>query len=292
MTEDLLKVRLPSEARLEKIREVLAEDEDWRFGRVKLMTPKPKFELPAPTDEKPDHTEIETKFYAVVLVARKNFYLSDEDKEAGKEAKEKRALYILRCGRNMPELMYVSNSAILNWKRFAKEVVQNNSTYYGVVCEITAEVIKGKKYTWSKPKFAIARTLNEAEAAHILTMRELVAGRVTEYEDNAELDKYEEEALSVDRSKPVDSVDANAKSRTAEVEEDEAPVVSAKTEKAKKETKPKPEVEETAEVEEKPKPKPKPAPKDEDADADGEDEKKSPGRAGYPNLDDPDGDED
>jgi outer membrane biosynthesis protein TonB len=188
--------------------------------------------------------------------------------------------------------MYVSNSAILNWKRFAKEVVQNNSTYYGVVCEITAEVIKGKKYTWSKPKFAIARTLNEAEAAHILTMRELVAGRVTEYEDNAELDKYEEEALSVDRSKPVDSVDANAKSRTAEVEEDEAPVVSAKTEKAKKETKPKPEVEETAEVEEKPKPKPKPAPKDEDADADGEDEKKSPGRAGYPNLDDPDGDED
>ena len=289
MTEDLLKVRLPSEARLEKIREVLAEDEDWRFGRVKLMTPKPKFELPAPTDEKPDHTEIETKFYAVVLVARKNFYLSDEDKEAGKEAKEKRALYILRCGRNMPELMYVSNSAILNWKRFAKEVVQNNSTYYGVVCEITAEVIKGKKYTWSKPKFAIARTLNEAEAAHILTMRELVAGRVTEYEDNAELDKYEEEALSVDRSKPVDSVDANAKSRTAEVEEDEAPVVSAKTEKAKKETKPKPEVEET----EKAKPAPK---KDEDAENDGDededDKKKSPGRAGYPNLDDPDGDED
>jgi outer membrane biosynthesis protein TonB len=191
----------------------------------------------------------------------------------------------------MPELMYVSNSAILNWKRFAKEVVQNNSTYYGVVCEITAEVIKGKKYTWSKPKFAIARTLNEAEAAHILTMRELVAGRVTEYEDNAELDKYEEEALSVDRSKPVDSVDANAKSRTAEVEEDEAPVVSAKTEKAKKETaKPK----ETEEVEEKPKPAPKPA-KDESAEDDGkedEDKPKSAGRAGYPNLDDPDGDED
>lgn len=286
MTEDLLKVRLPSAARLEKIREVLAEDEDWRFGRAKLMTPKPRFELPAPTEDDTDAVEIVSKFYAVVLVARKNFYLSDEDKEAGKEAKEKRALYILRCGKNMPELLYVSNSAVLNWKRFAKEVVQNNSSYYGVVCEITAEVIKGKKYTWSKPKFAIARTLTETEAAHILFMRELVAGRVTEYEDNAELDKYEEEALSVDRSKPVDGVDANAKSRTAEVEnaEDEAPVVKAK----KKETaKPKEEVEETAEVEEKPKPAPK---KDEDAENDGDededDKKKSPGRAGYPNLDD------
>jgi hypothetical protein len=185
----------------------------------------------------------------------------------------------------MPELMYVSHSAILNWKRFAKEVVQNSSTYYGVVCEITAEVVKGKEYTWAKPKFAIARTLNEAEANHILFMRELVAGRVTEYEDNAELDKYEDEALSVDRTKPVDRVDANAKSQTAEVEndEDEAPVVEAKK-AAKPKPKPAAEVEEDAEVEaERPKAK-KPAPKD---DGDEEDDKpKSAGRAGYPNLDD------
>ena len=282
MTEDLLKVRLPSEARLEKIREVLAEDEDWRFGRIKIDGKKPRFELPEPIKDDLDNTELAPKFYAVVLVARKNFYQSDEDKEAGIEPKEKRALYVLRCGKLMPELLYVSPTAILNWKRFAKDVCVNGSTYYGVVCEISAEQIKGKNYTWSKPKFAIARTLTETEAAHVLFMRELVANRVTEYEDNAELDKYEEQALSVDRSaKVVDSVDASAKRQTAEAEaEDEAPVVKAKEEKVK----PKAEVEE--DEDEKPVAKPKPK-----AEVEEDEKPKSAGRAGYPNLDDPDGDE-
>ena len=87
---------------------------------------------------------------------------------------------------------------------------------------------------------------------------------------------------------PTAEARAPAPKRARKVE-DEAPVVEAKTEKAKKETtKPK----ETAKVEE----KPKPAPKDESAEDDGkedeDDKPKSAGRAGYPNLDDPDGDED
>lgn len=283
-TTDVMKVRLPSENRLEKIREVLAEDEDWRFGRINIDSKKPRFELPAPTEDAPDNIELAAKFHAVVLLAKKNFYQSDEDKEAGIDPKEKRALYILRCGKNMPELMYVSPTAVRNWKYFAKEVVQNGNAYYGVMCEISAEQIKGKQYTWSKPKFAIARTLDEAEAAHILIMRELVAGRVVEYEDNAELDKYEDEALAVDRTgQPAATPETNAKHRTAEVEADDTPVVKAakppKAEKAK--AAPAAEVEEAEE--------PKTGTKSTDAESDGADATPAPkGRAGYPNLDDDD----
>lgn len=284
MSDDVMNVRLPSEARLEKIREVLAEDEDWRFGRIKIDGKKPRFELPAPTEDEPDNIELASKFYAVVLVAKKNFYQSDEDKEAGTEPKEKRALYVLRCGKNMPELLYVSPTAIRNWKYFAKEVVQNGNAYYGVVCEISAEQIKGKQYTWSKPKFAIARTLNEAEAAHILTMRELVAGRVTEYEDNAELDKYEDEALAVDRtSQPAASPETNAKHQSAALEaEDETPVVKAEEKKAAKPPKAKSAPKEEVAGD------PPGAAKSTDAESDGDEDAapKSEGRAGYPNLDD------
>ena len=261
MSDDV-KLRLPSDKKMEQIREVLEEDEDWRFGRIKMDGKKPRFELPAPTSDEPDNVEIEKTFLGVVIVAQKNFYQSDEDKEAGNEPKEKRALYVIRVGKYMPELMYVSPTALRNWKYFAKEVVTSDKQYYEVLCEFTAEQIKGKQYTWSKPKFAIARTLTEEELAHVLTMRELVLARVKEYENNSELDDYEEKALSVDKKRKDDDEESIPKRQRAAVEDDDdddedTKKSSKKSSKSKK-----------------------------DDDDDDEDEKpKSKGRAGYPDLD-------
>ena len=285
---EAVKLKLPSSTKMERIREALTEDEDWRFGRIKMEGKKPRFELPAPTSDEPDNVEIQKTFCGVVLVAKKNFYQSDEDKEAGNEPKEKRALYIIRVGKYMPELLYVSPTAIRNWKYFAREVVQSGKSYYEVMCEFTAEQIKGKQYTWSKPKFAIARTLTEDEAAHVKIIRELVSARASEYEDNAELDKYEDEALSVDKSKNSEGIREEdiPGVTTASVEDDtpDAPVAKAKkpvdededeAPKAKK-----PIDEDEAEAPKAKKAKKKAVDEDED-----EEKPKSPARAGYPSLD-------
>jgi hypothetical protein len=273
LSDETMKLKLPSDTKLEQIREVLQDDEDWRFGRVKMDGKKPRFELPAPTKDEPDNIEIATKFCGVVLVAKKNFYQSDEDKEAGNEPKEKRALYILRLDRYMPELMYVSPTAIRNWKYFARDVVQGGKNYYEVICEFSAEQIRGKNYTWSKPKFAIAHTLTDGENAHVQTMRELVMARVQEFESNAELDDYEDQALSVDKStSDVVNEDNIGKRQNAAVEsdEDEAPVASVKNDKKS-----------SKEAEKKTTSK-----KDKEVDEEEEEiDKKTDGRAGYPSLD-------
>jgi len=292
MSDDTLKLRLPSQTKLEQIREVLQDDEDWRFGRIKMDGKKPRFELPAPTRDEPDNVEIEKTFYGVVLVAKKNFYQSDEDREAGNEPKEKRALYIVRVGKYMPELMYVSPTALRNWKYFAKEVYQNDKNYYEVLCEFTAEQIKGKQYTWSKPKFAIARTLTEDELAHIQVLRELVLARVKEYEDNAELDKYEEKVLSVDKCKDDDDIDEEdiPKRQRAAVEDDDDDDTPAAPVKGGKKTSKK-STDDDDDEDEKPAKKTSKKSTDDDDDED-EDKPKSKGRAGYPDLDEDEDDDD
>ena len=248
MADDTLKLRLPNAAKLEQIREAIQEDEDWRFGRLKLDGKKPRFELPTPTKDDPDNVEIAKDFCGVVVVAKKNFYQSEEDKTNNVAPKEKRALYILRTGKYMPELMYVSPSALRNWLGFAKEVVQNQLQYFDVMISFTAEQVKSKNtgFVWSKPKFAISRVLTEAEKAHIATLREWVLGKVQDYEDTAKLAEYEDQALSVDRSSFdfVEEVEADttalSKKTSALVEEDEAPAapVAAKSKKTKEEDAP------------------------------------------------------
>ena len=313
MSEDTLKLKIPTtETKMERIREALQEDEDWRFGKIKLDGKKPRFELPAPTSDEPDNVDISATFHGVVLVAKKNFYQSDEDKEAGKDAKEKRALYILRTGKYMPELMYVSPTALRNWFTFVKNVVDNNLNYFDVMVEVSAEQVKSKNtgFVWSKPKFAIARSLSEEEQTYIATLRDWVLSRVQEYEDTANLAKYEEQALSVDKPKiasdeDMDEVKSSKKSRAAIEEEDEEPKPKKKAapaeeeEEVTKKSKRKPAEEEE---EEEPKPKKKAAPAEEEeeepkpkkkkaVEEEEEEEtttKKSAGRAGYPNLDEDD----
>jgi hypothetical protein len=225
--------------KMEALRENILEDPDFRLPRIKLDGKKPRYELPMPVKGDPDNCEIEPSFMGVVLLAKKNFYQSDEDKEAGNDPKEKRALYVLRLGRYVPDLFYISPTAVRNWKYFVRDIVKGGHEYFGVLVEFSAEAVKGAKYTWSKPKFSVVRTLTEAEYAHVTELRDIVNERVSQWEADADLDKYEDEALAVDHTgdRIVETDDVRQiKKRQADVEDDDespASPVSGKKSKSK-----------------------------------------------------------
>lgn len=231
--EDQLRFVRLSEAKQETKLEAITEhmqEEDFRFDRVRLDTKRPRYELPAPTKADPDETELTATFEAVILMVRPNFFQSDEDKEAGREGKEKRELYILRPGRFMPERIYISNTALFNWKLYAKKLSDAGKSYFGVLTQFSAEQIKRNNYTWSKPLFDISRDLESAELEHVDDLRELVKGICAKFQSSAALDKYEANILSVDKGRDDDEVEevdetkiAGKRRAALEDDEDEAP---------------------------------------------------------------------
>lgn len=217
--EDLL--RIPSPKKMQALTELLQDDEDFRFPRIKLHREKPKYELPEPTAEDRDNFEMRGIFKATILVARKNFFQSDEDKAAGKDPKEKRALYVLRPGKVTPELVYVNPTSLKAWKMFVKQVMTSGQQYYSVLCEFSAEHVKSAKsgYSWNKMNFKIDRTLTAEELEHVEAIRQLVDARVKTYEDDSDLDKFEDEALGIRQPDEEDQVDRHSKTERAKVEE-------------------------------------------------------------------------
>jgi len=303
MSEDIT-MRLPSTKKLKKIRAKFGED-DWFFPRIRLGK-KPKFEVPVHGGDE-DDVETVKRFYCVVLVAKKNFFLSDEDKEKGKEPKEKRALYLLRDTMVMPELYYVSPTGLLNWKKFVKPLVDDDQKYFEVLCEVTAEAVNNSKngYSWSKPVFTAIRPLTEEELAHVDIMRELVNGRVKDYEENSELDAAEEKALAVDKKKPVDPLDdddddddeedtkKSSKKSKAKDDDDDDEDDGKKSKKSKSKSKAKDEDDDDDDEDTKKSSKKSKKSKDEDDDDDEEDTKKSKAKSKKSkDEDDDDDDED
>jgi hypothetical protein len=217
---------------MEKLRCLLEEDEDWRFPTIKLNRSKsPKYELPEPTEDDRDNVEAEPTFKAVVLVARKNFYQSDEDKEEGKEAKEKRVLYVLRPGKKVPERIFISPTGLRNWKGFCKAVVEADGQYFTFMCEFSAEHVAPakSKYQWNKAKFDVDRRLTDEEIAYVEEVRALVDKRVKVYEDESELDKYEDQAMGISRGRDDDdAVDRHSAKRRKDIEDDDEDEPKAK----------------------------------------------------------------
>lgn len=292
------KLRLPSAKKLAALTELLTDDEDFRFGRVKLNRDKPKYELPEPTQDDRDNIEMKAEFKGVILVARKNYYLSDEDKEKGADAKEKRAIYVLRLNKITPELIYVNPTSMKAWQQFVKSVVQSGQKFYGVVCEFSAERVHSQKtgYKWNKMKFAVDRTLTEEELEHILTLREVVDARVKTYEDDSDLAKFEEEALGTKAPNDDEEVEKHSKKSRQALEDDDdddEPKAKKPGSKGKAAEKPAPAkkkaaVEDDDDEDDKPAKKSKKPADDDDDDEDDKPAKKSSTKAGYASLDDDD----
>ncbi len=295
--EDLL--RIPSDRKLEKIRDILENDEDFRFPRIVLDSKKPKFELPEPTEDEPDNVSLRSTFHGVVVLFRKNFYLSDEDKKAGKEAKEKRALYIFRPGKTWPELFYASPTAVKPWKLFCKEVVTGENAVHHVMCEFGVEHIDNPKtgYKWNKPTFKISRVLTDEEIAYTDELHAMIDAKVKEWEDSSDLDEYEDAALGIAKPKDEDEEEevldkGKKRSRELEDEEDEKPKGKTSTKKEEEEDeKPASTRRRTSakkeEEEEDDKPKGRTSTKKKEEEEE-DDKPKSAGRSGYPSLEDED----
>jgi len=288
------KLRLPSTKKMLSIKELLEEDEDYRFNRIKVHRTKPRFELPDPTDDDRDNVATKPTFKAVVLVARKNFFQGQDEKDKGQDPKEKRALYVLRPGKLMPELLYINPTSLINWKSFAKAVVQSGNSLFGVMCEFSAEFINNKKsgFSWNKVKFAIDRTLTPEELEHAVEMRTLVDQRVKDYEDTSDLDKYEDQLLG-NEADDDDVQDKHSKKARRQIEDDEDDDPKAKKPGAKgKKGKPDPDDDDDDEEEVKPKGK-KASKPDPDDDDDDEEEVKPKGKkaAKKPDLEDDDDDD-
>ncbi len=289
---DLL--RIPSSRKMEKLRDIMENDEDFRFDRIRLDNKKPRYELPEPTEDDEDNVEMKSSFRGVVVLARKNFYLSDEDKKAGREAKEKRALYVLRPGKLFPELLYVSPTGVRAWKALCKEVVEQGQQYFHVLIEFEAEFIDNSKktgYKWSKPTFKIVRTLTDEELSFIDDLHELTDARVKEWEDASDLDEYEDAALTgkkpsskkeeeddEDEESVIDKHRKATRKKLHEDDDDEEDEKPRSRRSSKKD-------DEDDEEEEKPKSR-RSSRKDDDEDEDNG--KSSKGRKGYPSLDDDD----
>ena len=193
-------LRIPSAAKVAGLTEIMTED-DFRFPRIKIQRDKPKYELPAPTNDDPDNIVVQAGFTAVVLLARQNFYQSEEDKEEGKEAREKRELYLIRADKVQPELVYVNPTSLNNWKKLTKDIRDAGEAYYYCLVNFGAEqaISKAKGYKWNKLTFELVRSLTDAERSHVDTLRELVEGRVKQYVNQDDLDNAESEVLGIKR---------------------------------------------------------------------------------------------
>jgi hypothetical protein len=226
---DPVNIRIPSAAKRAEIFDTLQNDEDWRFTPVKPDRDKPRFFIPAPTPDDADNIRIEKTFHAVVVVARKNFYQSPQDKEEGKDAKEKRALYILREGKLLPEVVYISPTSLRAWREWVVGLVREEKPYHAVVVEFGLVFVspKGSDYKWNKYTFKTIADLDEPTFEYIEALKSVIEARVKVFEDMDTLAEYEELALSGSTKKKVDDAEEApnraAKQRTRQVEEDDEP---------------------------------------------------------------------
>lgn len=231
-TEAKLKVPKPAtqEALFQKI-----EDEDYRFNKIKCDRDTARLNIQTPTADDDGNIVSVKEFHGVVALARKNFFQSDEEREEGKEASEKRTLYIVEQGKVEPKVFYVSTSGVRNWLALISACQRKGVHYSHVLVKFTADRAenKVKGFKWTKPKFEVAGVLSDEEIAYVNELGKNLLERVQKYEVSPEA-AAAEEAMMEGRIPGSGSV--VAKPTLDDEEREEKPKASTKP----KEEKPKP----------------------------------------------------
>jgi hypothetical protein len=225
---------------MEQVFSIISEDEDFRFGKIKVEREKQRYTLPAPTSDDPENTESVKTFYGVVVYFRKAFFKNAEKNETV----EKRELAILRDGKFMPELLYISKAGLWNWKGFLAAVEkQKLDSYSHVMVRFTAEPGQSSdgQYKFSKVKMEIVSELEAEEIEYLQELQQIVRARVRKYSSSEDLDSAEDKYLDEEDKKPAgnaapaedddDAIAAKAAKRTRAIaeEDDDEPVAKAKT---------------------------------------------------------------
>jgi hypothetical protein len=280
-----LKVRIPKAEKTAAMIEIIREDEDFRFDYIQVDHDDRLFKLPIPNT---DDTEEVKVFYGVILHFRPI--------PAKDDRKEKRELTLLRCGKIMPEQLYLSNAGLWLWKGFMKQLTDQHITHVARVL-VKFKAVEGKsgdgKHTFTKVELSIVRELEDRELDYVMNIVPIVAARIKKYTgssaeeleaaENALMDPEYQRATAAKKDEADERQEKAAKSTRARIEDDEDD-----DEPPAKKPKKKPAEDDDDEDEPKPKSKKKPV---EDDDDDDEPPAKKPKKKAADDDDDDDEDE-
>ena len=224
-------IKVPGPRNLAKLESILNEDTEFRFKGIKVSKNFTKYELLNPTEDDDTNVDLVPVFRGVIVFFKKaTTFLNKEEKEAGKEAKECREVYVLREGDKVrvPERFYVSPSALKDWKRLMNELREKFGTsqcYNQVLIEFSVKHIKGTAYQWNSPVFKVLHKLNDVQVEYTTKLHDLVASRVARYAFDDVNDDAENEALGIPTKPEVDYTEkhSNAAERELTTEDDVKP---------------------------------------------------------------------
>ena len=161
--------------------DMILTDDEFRFGRIKQDTKNGRFSIPDPQPGDPDNIRMVKDFRGVVVHFEKNFFLSDEDKAAGKAPKEKRVLYILRDGSSEVEIMYLSPSSTYRWDATVTALSKKELHPRSVEIEFTGAHVKTPQYEYYVTECKDCGVLSEEDADYILELASPVYERSQRY---------------------------------------------------------------------------------------------------------------
>lgn len=140
-----------------------------RFSRIRLNRHQPQYELPAPTADEPDRVTGHSEFLGVILSAELCGI-------HGGAPKEKYMLYVLRAGRCMPELLYVS---VPTWEHTVEDAYRFGISWRHAIgnamCRFRIERNSEFGIVRARPVCKVGRLLTEAEAQYVQALREVLS---------------------------------------------------------------------------------------------------------------------
>jgi hypothetical protein len=243
------KLRIPSAATREQIRQQIVESDDFHFNKAKLLpiTAGTSFQFPEPTEDDPETTWRPKKWAGAVIEFRTCSFPNKDNPEA--LPKEQRALHVVPAaivkedgtklhGSVYPAFMYVNATSVNAWKDLCvacKKGIESkgipaNTNVRSVLVEFTLKTVTSRdgKNKWNVWEFTPVRMLTEKELDWCQELLPMVQGRIRTFASDAERDEAE---ASMYVGKPVESEPEStppASVVSVVEEEDEKPKVAAK----------------------------------------------------------------
>lgn len=145
-----------------------------KFSVIRLSHRQPQYELPAPTADEPDRVTGRSEFLGVILSAepctRWNAYSAPL---------KKYKLYVLRAGRCMPEILWVSVST---WEHVIEDAMGRFGTngrhaIGNAMCRFAIERSSEFGIVRARPIFVVGRLLTDAESHYVQALRDVLVAR-------------------------------------------------------------------------------------------------------------------
>jgi hypothetical protein len=227
------KLRIPSAATRETIRQQIVESDDFHFEKAKLLpiAAGTTFQFPEPTEDDPEAVWRPKKWAgAVVEFKTCSFPSKNSDGTpvlnvdgTPKPPKEQRALHVVPAaivkedgtklhGSVYPAFMYVNATSVNAWKDLCvacskgveSKGIPAKTNVRNVLVEFTLKTVSSRdgKNKWNVWEFNLLRLLTEKELGWCQELLPMVQGRIRTFSSDAERDEAE---ASMYVGKPVET---------------------------------------------------------------------------------------